>query len=374
MGERVLLNWLASALLLLSLPSLAKAQEETPDQAPDRVPDQTWADPAFLVIAHRGASGERPEHTLAAYERAIDQGAHYIEPDLTVTKDNVLIARHEPDLSETTDIGTRTEFADHPRTKTVDGTLITGWFAEDLTLAEIRTLRAKERIPAIRPANARFDGLYPVPTFDEIVQLVRAKEAETGRPIGLYPEIKHPTYLLEQGFDIVDLLVAALRRRDLANADARMFVQSFEIAPLRRLNGMVDVRLVQLIADEGGPADAPDLLYADMATPAGLAEIATYADWIGAAIPVLFGPAGTGLPPIADAKAAGLLVHAWTARKENAFLPEQLRGSGGPAQTGCDYSLYATLMSAGIDGVFADNPARVLTIDPQSNPVCMGGG
>ena len=166
----------------------------------------------LLVIAHRGASGERPEHTLAAYERAIDQGADYIEPDLVPTKDMVLIARHENELSETTDVAAHPEFEARRRAKTIDGRLVNGWFAEDFTLAEIRTLRARERIPGVRPANARYDGLYSVPTFAEIVRLVRAKEAETGRRIGLYPELKHPTALLQDiGIDVVDLLVAALK-------------------------------------------------------------------------------------------------------------------------------------------------------------------
>ena len=147
----------------------------------------------FLVIAHRGASGERPEHTLAAYERAIDQGADYIEPDLVATKDMRLVARHETEIGETTDVGTREEFADRKRSKTIEGRLVTGWFAEDFTLAELRSLRVRERLPGLRPANARFDGLYQIPTFEEIVTLVRAKEAETGRAIGIYPELKHPT-------------------------------------------------------------------------------------------------------------------------------------------------------------------------------------
>ncbi|MEC7399863.1 MAG: glycerophosphodiester phosphodiesterase family protein, partial [Pseudomonadota bacterium] len=252
----------------------------------------------LLVIAHRGASGERPEHTLAAYERAIDQGADYIEPDLVATKDLVLVARHENELSGTTDVASREEFADRRRTKEVDGQRVAGWFAEDFTLAELRTLRAKERIPSLRLANARFDGLYPVPTFDEIVALVRAKEAETGRRIGLYPELKHPTFLLQNaGIDMVDLMVAALRKHDFDDADDRVFVQVFEVEPLRRLDRLVETPLVQLVAAEGGPADAPALRYADMIAPSGLAEIATYADAIGADLRVLLTESGasTGL-------------------------------------------------------------------------------
>ena len=194
----------------------------------------------MLVIAHRGASGERPEHTLAAYERAIDQGADYIEPDLVATKDNVLVARHENELSDTTDVASRPEFAGRQRSKTIDGRLVSGWFAEDLTLAELRTLRAKERLPTLRRANARFDGLYPVPTFEEIIALVRAKEAETGRHIGIYPELKHPTFLLEaEGVDMVDLLLIELRNLGIEPGDP-LFIQCFEVGTLKRLDQRSD--------------------------------------------------------------------------------------------------------------------------------------
>ena len=316
----------------------------------------------FLVIAHRGASGERPEHTLAAYERAIDQGADYIEPDLVATKDLVLVARHENELSGTTDVASREEFADRRRTKEVDGQRVAGWFAEDFTLAELRTLRAKERIPSLRPANARFDGLYPVPTFDEIVALVRAKEAETGRRIGLYPELKHPTFLLQNaGIDMVDLMVAALRKHDLDDADDRVFVQMFEVEPLRRLDRLVETPLVQLVAAQGGPADAPAMRYADMIAPSGLAEIATYADAIGADLRVLLTGSGASTGLTQAAKDAGLDVHAWTLRRENAFLPVQLRSAGGEGAAGDLAGLVIFLEQAGVDGAFTDNVTETVT-------------
>jgi len=315
----------------------------------------------LLVIAHRGASGERPEHTLAAYERAIDQGADYIEPDLVATKDLVLVARHENELSGTTDVASREEFADRRRTKEIDGQRVAGWFAEDFTLAELRTLRAKERIPSLRPANARFDGLYPVPTFDEIVALVRAKEAETGRRIGLYPELKHPTFLLQNaGIDMVDLMVAALRKHDFDDEDDRVFVQVFEVEPLRRLDRLVETPLVQLVAAEGGPADAPAMRYADMIAPSGLAEIATYADAIGADLRVLLSESGASTGLTQAAKNAGLDVHAWTLRRENAFLPGQLRSAGGEGAAGDLAGLAGLLERAGVDGVFTDNVAETV--------------
>lgn len=321
--------------------------------------------PAFagdvLVIAHRGASGERPEHTLAAYERAIDQGADYIEPDLVATKDNVLVARHENELSDTTDVALREEFAERRRSKTIDGQLVSGWFAEDFTLAELRTLRARERLPAVRPANARFDALYSVPTLEEILALVKAKEAETGRRIGLYPELKHPGFLLQsEGIDTVDLLVTALRKADLDDADDPVFIQCFEVGPLQRLDRMVDVPLVLLVKADGGPADIDGLYYADMMTPAGLQDIAVYADGIGADLKMLFGPDGIPSGLVGDIKAAGLKVHVWTVRKENAFLPPVLRkGTAGNA-TGDVLGMVTLLKAQGVDGIFTDDPEPVV--------------
>ncbi|MDQ0566781.1 glycerophosphodiester phosphodiesterase [Erythrobacter citreus] len=316
----------------------------------------------FLVIAHRGASGERPEHTLAAYERAIDQGADYIEPDLVATKDMRLVARHETEIGETTDVGTHEEFADRKRSKTIEGRLVTGWFAEDFTLAELRSLRVKERLPGLRPANARFDGLYQIPTFEEIVTLVRAKEAEAGRAIGIYPELKHPTWLLqEEGIDTVDLLATALRQADLDDADDRVFVQAFEIGPLQRLDALVESPLVLLIAPTGGPYDEPAMSWAEIMTPTGLAQVATYADGIGPYLGHVLAADGSPTALIADAHAAGLQVHPWTLRKENAFLPPALRRGTPEGAPGDLAALAGMVVAAGADGVFTDDPALVLS-------------
>ncbi|ASJ89507.1 glycerophosphodiester phosphodiesterase family protein [Porphyrobacter sp. CACIAM 03H1] len=320
------------------------------------LPDPAIAADRPIVIAHRGASGERPEHTLVAYERAIDQGADFIEPDLVVTKDLVLVARHENELSSTTDVASRREFEDRRRTKTIEGQTLSGWFAEDFTLAELRTLRVKERAAGIRPANARFDGFYQIPTFEEVVKLARAKGAETGRVIGLYPELKHPTVLLEQeGIDSVDLLVRDLRRFGLDKADAPVFVQVFEVRPLQRLNKLVDTRLILLIGPQGGPYDEQGLRWADMMTPTGLAEVATYADGIGPFLGHVVTPEGTTTTLVADAHKAGLKVHPWTLRKENGFLPEALRSPGGPAAEGDWRSLFRAAIASGADGFFTDN-------------------
>jgi glycerophosphoryl diester phosphodiesterase len=314
----------------------------------------------MLIIAHRGASAERPEHTLAAYELAIDQGADYIEPDLVATKDLVLVSRHENELSGTTDVASREEFEDRRRDKTIDGQKVAGWFAEDFTLAELRTLRAKERIPSLRPANARFDGLYQVPTLAEIVKLVRAKEAATGRRIGLYPELKHPEFLLQDsGIDMVDLLLREFRTLGITPADP-VFIQSFEIAPLQRLKQRGGgFKLVQLVAPIGGPADEPAMRYAEMVTPIGLVEIAKYADALGAHIGLVLNPDGAPTTLVADAKAAGLAVHAWTVRPENEFLPAMLQTGDDPKGRGCgDIKLAALLKAAGVAGVFSDGPLK----------------
>jgi glycerophosphoryl diester phosphodiesterase len=332
------------AALALASPALAAAPADRP-----------------IVIAHRGASGERPEHTLASYERAIDEGADFIEPDLVVTKDLELVARHENELSGTTDVAKREEFADRKRTKNIEGQMLTGWFAEDFTLAELRSLRTVERVPAIRPANARFDGLYQVPTFAEIVSLVRAKEAETGRTIGLYPELKHPTLLLEQaGIDSVDLMVRELKRFGLDKATSPVFIQIFEVRPLQRLNQLVDTPLILLISSEGGPYDEPALRWTDLMTPTGLAGVARYADGIGPYLGHVIHPDGTPTALIAEAHKAGLKVHPWTLRKENGFLPPELRSPGGPEAEGNWRQLFGAAIASGADGFFTDNPKELV--------------
>lgn len=326
------------------LPAAAQAQATTPVARP-------------LIIAHRGASGERPEHTLAAYDRAIEVGADFIEPDLVVTKDGVLVARHENEIGSTTDVAEHPEFADRRATRVIDGVELTGWFAEDFTLAELRTLRARERIPQLRPANTAFDGLYQIPTLAEIIRLVRAREAETGRTIGLVPEIKHPGFLLTQGHDIAALAAAELAAAGYRDADDAAMIQCFEVGPIERLDALTDLRLVQLVSAEGTPADRPDQPYAAMLTAEGLAAMARHADVLGAELPLLLQPDGTPALLVAAAHAAGLAVHGWTLRRENHFLPPPLRRGDDPAEPGDLAALWAMLAAAGVDAVFTDNPA-----------------
>jgi glycerophosphoryl diester phosphodiesterase len=309
-----------------------------------------------LIIAHRGASGERPEHTLAAYERAIDLGADYVEPDLVATRDGVLVARHENEISGTTDVATRPEFADRRTTRMIDGMEMTGWFTEDFTLAELRSLRARERLPQLRPENTRFDGLYPVPTLAEVIALVRAKEAETGRTIGLYPEIKHPTYFASIGHDLAAMLVTELHAAGYRDASAPVFIQSFEVDPLVRLNGMTELRLVQLMAADGGPADRPDVTYAAMIAGDGLRYVRGYADGIGAEIRLILDPQGAPTGLVAAAHEAGLLVHAWTLRRENVFMPRIFASNDNPTGLGGLPPLMGALVAAGVDGIFTDHP------------------
>lgn len=318
-----------------------------------------------IVIGHRGASGYRPEHTLASYELAARLGADFIEPDLVPTKDGVLVARHEPEIGSTTDVARHPEFAPRKTTKTLDGQVLTGWFTEDFTLDELRTLRATERIPDMRQENTIYNGRYPVPTLQEVIDLAKRLSTELRRPIGIYPEIKHSTYFRTLGLPLEPGLIDTLNRNDLNRPDAKVFVQSFETANLRALREQLRVPLVQLIDSAGSPADfiasGDRRTYADLLTPAGLAEIAGYARAIGPAktwiVPTDAG--GTPGPPstlVADAHQAGLLVHPFTFRNESQYLPADLRGSTVPHDYGDAIAEDLRFLRIGVDGLFSDNP------------------
>ncbi len=308
-----------------------------------------------IVIAHRGASGLRPEHTLAAYDLAIDQGADFIEPDLVPTKDDVLVARHENHIDETTDVAAHPEFADRRTTKTIDGQTMTGWFVEDFTLAELKTLRAKERLPSLRPANTAYDGQFEIPTLAEIIALAKRRSTETGRTIGIYPETKHPTYFASIGHPTDLPLVAALREAGWDSDRAPVFIQSFEVANLQRLHALTKVRLIQLLAGQGGPADGAAPSYAQMITPAGLRAITAYAYGIGPDKAMLWNGA-TPTTLVRDAHALGLRLHPWTYRAENQFLPDRFRAGTDPAAHGDVAAEIAAGLRLGIDGFFTDYP------------------
>jgi glycerophosphoryl diester phosphodiesterase len=349
---------LAAALLALAVTQVAGATAEQ-----GRV-DRGDRPRLPLVIGHRGASGYRPEHTLASYRLAIDMGADYIEPDLVATRDHVLVARHENNIAETTDVADHPEFADRETTKTIDGVEVTGWFTEDFTLAELRTLRARERLPDLRPTNTAFDGLYQVPTLQEVIDLAKRHR------VGIYPETKHPTYFDSIGLSLEEPLVETLHANGYRGRNAPVFIQSFEVANLRELNRRTRVPLVQLLDATGQPYDfvvaGDPRTYQDLATPEGLREIATYADGVGPNKNLIVprDDAGNLLDPtsfVRDAHRAGLVVHPWTFRKENFFLPNDFR-QGNPASpwflraTGNAPAEFRLFFRLGVDGLFSDHP------------------
>jgi len=309
-----------------------------------------------IVIGHRGASGERPEHTLASYNLAIDEGADFIEPDLVLTKDNVFVARHENDITGTTDVADHPEFASRKTTKLIDGESHTGWFTEDFTLAELKTLRAKERLPQLRPANAAYDGKFDIPTLAEIIALAKQRSKQVGRTIGIYPETKHPTYFASIGKPMERQLVAELKQAGWDSADAPVFIQSFEVDNLKLLHSITRIRLIQLMDATGGPADKAAPSYAAMITPAGLKQVATYAWGIGPNKDMVDKGEGEPSALVADAHAAGLRVHVWTFRAENFFLPAGLKRGADPRAHGDVDTAIRRQLAAGIDGFFTDFP------------------
>ncbi len=345
----------------------------------DKVLAATLTSAPPIVIGHRGASGYRPEHTLASYELAIAMGADYIEPDLVSTKDGVLIARHENEISGTTNVADRPEFAARQTTKVIDGVEVPGWFTEDFTLAELKTLRAKERIPNIRPESVKYNGQFEVPTLQEVIELAKQKSAETGRTIGIYPETKHPTYFDSIGLSLEEPLVEILNANGLTKAEDPVFIQSFEVGNLKYLNTLTDLPLVQLFdASDAQPYDfvksGDERTYGDLLTPTGLADIAKYADGIGPWKRLIV-PAesvdlnGDGEPDdlngdgeisdadnllqvptslVDDAHDAGLLVHPYTFRNEDYYLAPEYNGN--PELE------YEQFFKLGVDGVFSDSP------------------
>jgi glycerophosphoryl diester phosphodiesterase len=289
-----------------------------------------------IIIGHRGASGHRPEHTLEGYQLAVEMGADFIAPDLVSTKDGVLIARHENEMGGTTDVADR--FPDRRRTKTIDGKPVTGWFSEDFTLAEIKTLRARERL-AFR--SHAYDGQYQIPTLDEVIGLAQRLGEARGRPVGIYPETKHPTYFRGIGLPLEEPLLESLQKHGWNRKDAPVFIQSFEQGNLRELRKKTTVRLIQLVEN------------ATMVAGDGLKEIATYADGVGAEkrLIVPIGPDGSiGTPTdlVSRAHAAGLLVHVWTLRIDKEFLPAGYEG-----KPEAEFEQFRQL---GVDGVFTDFP------------------
>jgi glycerophosphoryl diester phosphodiesterase len=351
---------LAAALVLAVLAVLSTAGSAAAAQRSARP----------IVIGHRGAPAYRPEHTLASYRLAIQMGADYIEPDLVSTKDHQLVVRHENDITQTTDVASHPEFASRKTTKVVDGVSHTGWFTEDFTLAELRTLRAVERLPDVRPANTAFNGLFQVPTFQEVIDLAKRNH------VGIYPETKHPTYFDSIGLSLEEPLVAALRRNGLDKPTSKVFIQSFEVGNLRELNRRIDVPLIQLIDASGAPADyvahGIKRTYDDLVTRTGLRRIATYADGIG--------PDKSRIVPtdssdrlktpttlVRDAHRDHLLVHPFTFRPENEFLPANYRQGVTTSPLfdiarGNEPAELRLFFRLGVDGLFADNADTAVAV------------
>ena len=325
------------------------------------------------MIGHRGACGYRPEHTLESYRLAIRLGADYIEPDLVPTRDGVLVARHESEISGTTDVASRPEFAGRRTTKVIEGRELTGWFTEDFTLAELRTLRATERLPGVRPQNTIFDGRFPIPTFQEILDLATLEGRRLGRPIGVCAEIKHAAYFASIGLPLEQAVVATLHDNGLDGPADPVIVQSFEIGHLRTLSRMTGVRLHALLDAEGAPvdlaADGDTRTYADFATPAGLTHLAGFVAGIGADKDLLIPRDAAGnllaaSPVVHDAHAAGLTVHAWTFRAENTFLPCEFRIGAAPDARGDIASEYEAFLCLAVHGLITDPPDTAVAAAP----------
>lgn len=362
------------AILCLSLIGLVGCNDDDKTENTPTTPEYQL--PKILVIGHRGASALRPEHTLASYQKAIDDGADFIEPDLVSTKDGVLVTRHENEIGGTTNVSTLTQFADRKITKNIDGKDLTGWFTEDFTLSELQQLKARERIPEFRPANTAYNDLYPVPTLEQVIELVEANYKKTGKIIGLYIETKHPTYFKNQKLAMEDTLLKTLAKYKYTRDIAPVYLQSFEVSNLKYLKDQLDLhktikhaQIIQLYdAKTSQPADFVESgetkTYADLATAQGLKDVAKYANGVGPSKGYIlnFNDKGSVQTTsfISDAHAAGLKVHPYTFRPENNFLPKPLKCSQDKPAERCPTGAlkeFEAYFKAGVDGVFTDDPA-----------------
>lgn len=362
------------ALLCLSLISLVGCNDDDKTETTPTTPEYQL--PKILVVGHRGASALRPEHTLASYQKAIDDGADFIEPDLVSTKDGVLVARHENEIGGTTNVSTLSQFADRKKTKNIDGVDLTGWFTEDFTLSELQQLKARERIPEFRPANTAYNDLYPVPTLEQIIELAEANYKKTGKIIGLYIETKHPTYFKNQNLAMEDTLLKTLAKYKYTRDIAPVYLQSFEVSNLKYLKNELDLhktlkhaQIIQLYDSKTSrPADFVESgdtkTYADLATAQGLKDVAKYANGVGPSKGYIltFNNDGSYKTStfISDAHTTGLKVHPYTFRPENNFLPAPLKCSSDKPAERCPSGAlkeFEAYFKAGVDGVFTDDPA-----------------
>lgn len=362
------------AILCLSLISLVGCNDDDKTENTPTTPEYQL--PKILVVGHRGASALRPEHTLASYQKAIDDGADFIEPDLVSTKDGVLVTRHENEIGGTTNVSTLSQFADRKITKNIDGKDLTGWFTEDFTLSELQQLKARERIPEFRPANTAYNDLYPVPTLEQVIELAEANYKKTGKIIGLYIETKHPTYFKNHNLAMEDALLKTLAKYKYTRDIAPVYLQSFEVSNLKYLKDQLDLhktikhaQIIQLYdAKTSQPADFVESgetkTYADLATAQGLKDVAKYANGVGPSKGYILNFNSKGSVQttsfISDAHTVGLKVHPYTFRPENNFLPAPLKCSQDKPAERCPTGAlkeFEAYFKAGVDGVFTDDPA-----------------
>ncbi|MFD3486862.1 MULTISPECIES: glycerophosphodiester phosphodiesterase [unclassified Streptomyces] len=322
--------------------------------------------PVPTIVGHRGASGYRPEHTLGSYQLALDLGAHVIEQDLVPTKDGHLVCRHENDITGTTDVADHPEFAGRKTTKSVDGVSLTGWFTEDFTLAELKTLRAKERIPQTRQHGTVYNGRWEIPTFEEVLRWADEEGRRRGEPVWLYVETKHPTYFRGLGLGLEERLAKLLRRYGRDRRDSPLFLQSFEPTSMQRMAKLVSTpRVVLFDAANTQPWDLKQAgdprFVADLITPKGLTWIASFAQGIGPWLDLIIpkdkdGKLGKPTTLVRDAHAKDLILHPYTMRNENSFLPADFRVGTDPNAYGDAFGAFKVYFEQGIDGIFTDNP------------------
>lgn len=326
--------------------------------------------PVPTVIGHRGTSGYRPEHTLGSYQLALDMGAHVIEQDLVPTRDGHLVCRHENDITATTDVADHPGFASRKTTKKIDGVSITGWFTEDFTLGELKTLRAKERIPGNRQRNTLYDGRWEVPTFEEVLRWADREGRKRGKPVWLYVETKHPTYFRGLGLGLEEPLARLLRRYGRDRSQSPLILQSFEPGSIQRLSRLVATPRVVLLSNAGTrpwdfTASGDPRTVDDLVTPKGLKWMASFAQGIGPTLDLIIPKdAGGRLTApsslVADAHAEGLVLHPYTMRNENTFLPADFRRGTDPNAYGDAFGAFRAYFATGIDGIFSDNPDTAL--------------
>ncbi|MEU8562277.1 glycerophosphodiester phosphodiesterase [Streptomyces cyaneofuscatus] len=370
-GRRALLGAAVLSTAALGLAGTAQAQAAERGRGGHGGGHGSLRDlPVPTVIGHRGASGYRPEHTLGSYQLALDLGAHIVEQDLVPTKDGHLVCRHENDITATTDVADHPEFAGRKATKKIDGVSYTGWFTEDFTLAELKTLRATERIPGNRPDNTVYDGRWTIPTFEEVLRWADQEGRKRKKPVWLYVETKHPTYFRKLGLGLEEPLARLLRRYGRDRRNAPLILQSFEPSSIQRLARLVDTPRIVLLS---GPTTRPwDFVesgdprtVADLVTPAGLKWIASYAQGIGPTLDLVIpkdaaGRLTTPTTLVKDAHARGLLLHPYTLRNENSFLPADFRRGTDPNAYGDVFGAAAAYFATGIDGIFSDHPDTAL--------------